>query len=121
MGTNEGNPLIIDYLTHCKYEKGLDSKTLKAYKIDLSQFDSYIVDISGTYNKESLQAYIANLHAKYSVKTVKRKIATLKAFFQLSRIRGKNHHQSFFQNPSKTAGTAYPPTYYPSWYNQYAV
>lgn len=81
MGTNEGNPLIIDYLTHCKYEKGLDSKTLKAYKIDLSQFHSYIVDISGTYNKESLQAYIANLHAKYSVKTVKRKIATLKAFF----------------------------------------
>lgn len=81
MDTKEINPLIIDYLTHCKYEKGLDSKTLKAYKIDLSQFDSYIVGISGTYSKENVQTFIASLHTRYSAKTVKRKIATLKAFF----------------------------------------
>lgn len=28
---------IIDYLTHCEFQKRLNSKTLKAYKIDLRQ------------------------------------------------------------------------------------
>lgn len=75
------NPNIQGYLNHCQYEKCLDTKTLKAYKIDLEQFDVYIKNTGGNYNKESIQAYIASLYGSYSVKSVKRKIASVKAFF----------------------------------------
>ena len=33
---------IIDYLTHCEFQKRLNSKTLKAYKSDLRQFSDFI-------------------------------------------------------------------------------
>ena len=29
---------IVNYLSHCEHQKRLDSKTLKAYRIDLGQF-----------------------------------------------------------------------------------
>ncbi len=73
--------LIQRYLQHCRIEKSLDSKTLKAYRIDLLQFNGYIHSTGYSYTKECLQTYIAILHEKYAIKTVKRKIATLKAFF----------------------------------------
>lgn len=75
------NPIIQNYLNHCKFEKGLDAKTLKAYRIDLTQFDTFVTETGGKYDKESIQAYTASLHGKYAVKSVKRKIASLKAFF----------------------------------------
>lgn len=75
------NSNIQGYLNHCRYEKCLDSKTLKAYKTDLIQFDTYIKYNDGNYSKESIQSYIASLYGSYSVKSVKRKIASLKAFF----------------------------------------
>ncbi len=73
---------ITDYLNYCRYQKRLDEKTLKAYRIDLAQFQSGILstnipDITSTV----LEAFIADLHQKYKPKTVKRKIAVLKAFF----------------------------------------
>lgn len=73
--------LVRRYLNHCRFEKCLDAKTLKAYKIDLDQFNKYIKSSGGGYDKECLQSYIASLHSKYAVKSVKRKIASLKAFF----------------------------------------
>lgn len=73
---------ITDYLNYCRYQKRLDEKTLKAYRIDLAQFQSKILsadipDITSTV----LETFIADLHQKYKPKTVKRKIAVLKAFF----------------------------------------
>ena len=73
---------ITDYLSYCRYQKRLDEKTLKAYRIDLAQFQSRILsadipDITSTV----LETFIADLHQKYKPKTVKRKIAVLKAFF----------------------------------------
>lgn len=73
--------LIAQYLSYCKYEKGLDSKTLKAYKTDLLQFADYIIDRGSELSKDNLQAYLTELHRKYKIKSVKRKIASLKAFF----------------------------------------
>ena len=73
---------IDDYLKYCQIQKRLDSKTLKAYKIDLAQF----IDGIGT-NKLTditslvLEDFIATLHSKYKPKTVKRKIASIKALF----------------------------------------
>lgn len=73
---------IEKYLNHCKFEKGLDSKSIKAYRIDLLQYVAYAKGLeSEVYCKETLQSYIVCLHDTYKVKTVKRKIASLKAFF----------------------------------------
>lgn len=75
------NMLIAQYLTYCKYEKGLDSKTQKAYKTDLLQFADYISDRGAELSKDNLQAYLTELHKRYKIKSVKRKIASLRAFF----------------------------------------
>lgn len=71
-----------NYLEFCRYQKRLDSKTLKAYRIDLTQFTHQISanDISAI-TPDILEKYIAALHQTYKPKTVKRKIASLKAFF----------------------------------------
>ena len=76
---------INEYMFHCKYEKNLSSKTLKAYSIDLKQFQNYntlqsvpITDI----DKNILKQYIQRLfELAFKEKTIKRKLATLKAFF----------------------------------------
>lgn len=73
---------IKNYLEYCQYQKRLDAKTLKAYRIDLSQFNTHFpfIDIR-EISPGKLENYIASLHQKYKPKTVKRKIASLKAFF----------------------------------------
>ena len=75
---------IQSYLNHCRFEKGLDSKTIKAYQIDLLQFSAFIQKEGNSYCKGNLQAYIACLHGHYKIKSVKRKIASLKAFFNVN-------------------------------------
>lgn len=72
---------VCNYLSHCQFEKGLDAKTLKAYKIDLLQYAAYTKEEGNPFCKETLQSYIVCLHNQYKVKTVKRKIASIKAFF----------------------------------------
>lgn len=74
---------IRSYLEYCQHQKRLDAKTLKAYRIDLTQFHAYFPseDIQ-TISQNKLEDYIASLHLKYKPKTVKRKIAALKAFFR---------------------------------------
>ncbi len=73
---------IKNYLEHCQWQRRLDAKTLKAYRIDLKQFqaDVSLQELS-EITSNILEKYIANLHQKYKPKTVKRKIASLKAFF----------------------------------------
>lgn len=75
------NNYITEYIEYCEYRKRLDSKTLKAYKIDLYQFENYCTDLSDCFSKDVLDNFITSLHKKYKPKTVKRKIASLKAFF----------------------------------------
>ena len=81
MKTNNQSHLS-NYLTYCTAQKQLDSKTIKAYMIDLNQFLCFI---EGTEIEELsipiLESYISSLHAHYKPKTVKRKIASTKAFF----------------------------------------
>ena len=73
---------IINYLEYCQNQKRLDSKTLKAYRIDLIQFLSQIPSNSANQiTLEILEKYIVNLHQTYKPKTVKRKLASIKAFF----------------------------------------
>ena len=73
---------MTNYLDYCQYQKRLDMKTLKAYRIDLKQFCTQISTTRITeITSDLLENYIAKLHQKYKPKTVKRKIASLKAFF----------------------------------------
>lgn len=65
------------FLSYCKDRKVLSSKTIKAYRTDLSQFEVYS---HGSFDKESICSYISFLHNTFKPKTARRKIATLKAF-----------------------------------------
>ena len=71
--------LITQYLLHCKFQKGLSEKTLKAYKIDLKQFSVFVGE--QVFSKELLQDYVTILFKQYKIESVKRKIASLKSFF----------------------------------------
>lgn len=73
--------LINDYLNHCQTHKKLDSKTIKAYKIDLYQFLSLIPTNFLPVTKELLLEYLSNIHQIYQPRTIKRKIASVKTFF----------------------------------------
>ena len=74
--------LIEKYLQHCKFEKGLSEKTLKAYRIDLTQFSTYLNDNSAlSCRRGDIQKYLSILYDWYKTKSVKRKMAALKAFF----------------------------------------
>jgi len=74
------------FLFHCQYEKNLSPKTLKAYSIDLRQFEEYlathleIADLTAV-DKTALRAYIKSLFGPLKEKSIKRKVATLKALF----------------------------------------
>ena len=70
------------YLEHCQWQKRLDTKTLKAYRIDLTQFICRVsVNDISAITPAILENFIGYLHQMYKPKTVKRKIASLKAFF----------------------------------------
>ena len=71
-----------NYFEFCQFQKRLDSKTLKAYRIDMTQFVRQIsVNDISLITPNILEKYITTLHQTYKPKTVKRKIASLKAFF----------------------------------------
>lgn len=73
---------IQNYLNFCKSQKRLDKKTIKAYRIDLKQFERQICkDEISEITPDVLEGFIASLHKNYKPKTVKRKIAAVKAFF----------------------------------------
>lgn len=65
------------FIGHCKYQKGLDNKTIKAYSIDLRQYFTFS---ESKIKKDILICFIEHLNKLYKPKTIKRKIATLKAF-----------------------------------------
>lgn len=67
---------IDEFINYCRYHKKLSDKTIRAYKIDLSQYGVFSNELS----KQALWAYIEYLNKKYKPKTAKRKLATLKAF-----------------------------------------
>ena len=74
--------LIQNYLEYCKNQKRLDTKTIKAYKIDLRQFSEQISLINPLdITPYILENYISKLHQQYKPKTAKRKLASIKALF----------------------------------------
>ncbi len=72
--------VIEDFIWHCRFEKNLDDKTIKAYNVDLKQFadtvgnDYTLKEVSKSEIKKYLQCIS---HFKH--KTIKRKLASLRA------------------------------------------
>jgi integrase/recombinase XerD len=76
---------IESFLFHCRYEKNLSPKTLKAYATDLRQFTAYVGERRVSYvsdvDRGVLRGFIQQMFATLAEKSVKRKVATLKALF----------------------------------------
>lgn len=72
---------IAEYLEYCECRKRLDVKSLKAYKIDLKQYNNFSSELRGCLSLNTVDLFITDLHKRYKPKTIKRKIASLKAFF----------------------------------------
>ncbi len=68
------------YLHYCLNRKKLDPKTIKAYRIDLTQFFQYLSERGMEMDKDGINQYLFYVHERYKQRTVKRKIASLKAF-----------------------------------------
>lgn len=71
---------IKKYLFVCRDLKGLSPLTIKAYTIDMQQFENFVQN-KDWLSKETIVNYIDLLHKKYKPKSAKRKIACLKAFY----------------------------------------
>ncbi|MGX7203034.1 hypothetical protein BCR22_11255 [Enterococcus plantarum] len=70
------------YYEYCHYQKKLDKKTLKAYRIDLRQFFEYIEENNfSQINRLTIENYIQYLSLTYKTTSIKRKYASLKTYF----------------------------------------
>lgn len=74
-----------DFITHCKIEKNLSVKTIKAYQIDLNQVYEYFLKSGhptaiNLISKLELRGYLESI-TDLKPKSIKRKIATLKALY----------------------------------------
>lgn len=82
-----------EYINFLIEYKRLDKKTIKAYKIDITQFGEFSNEMDIL---EKLKEYIIYLHNNYKPKTTKRKIASLKAYFKYLKKK-----QYFFEDVSE--------------------
>lgn len=69
-----------EYLLHCRCEKRLDTKTLRAYRCDLEQLAKWLGK-KPRFDRELARAYLAHLNSRFAPSTAKRKVASAKAFF----------------------------------------
>lgn len=77
--------VINDFLNHCKYEKNLSTKTIKAYSIDLAQLNYFLIknkysQLVQDITKQELKEFLISI-SQLKPKSVKRKIATIKAMY----------------------------------------
>jgi integrase/recombinase XerD len=88
---------INDFLLHCKIEKNLNKKSIKAYQTDLKQFITFLmkskVNTFEEIGKVELKAYLMEL-SEFAPKTRRRKIATAKALFNYH-----EYEENIIQNP----------------------
>lgn len=68
------------FLEYCEHQKRLDKKTVKAYRIDLTQFLSFIENNGQTITKGAISNYISFLNERFKPRSVKRKVASIKVF-----------------------------------------
>lgn len=73
---------VNEYLDFCKYNKRLNEKTLKAYRIDLYQFLQNANPKKDIPIKEIIERHISRLNINSKASTLKRKVAVIKSYFK---------------------------------------
>lgn len=84
-----------NYLHVCEAQRELNDKTVKAYRIDITQFLDYLTGNQLSLDKKGINYYLDYLHEKYRQRTVKRKIASVKAFFSYLEYEEKIENNPF--------------------------
>ena len=75
--------LVESYLSHCLTHKCLNTKTVRAYRADLTDYVNFLNNENGNYiDKKEIEHYIDKLHMSRAPRTVKRRIASLHAFYK---------------------------------------
>ncbi|MCM1296789.1 MAG: tyrosine-type recombinase/integrase [Muribaculaceae bacterium] len=71
---------ITEFLWHCRFEKKLDEKTIRAYRADLRQMAEITGSMTDIFevSKTDIKNYLQQI-ACFKHKTIKRKIATLRS------------------------------------------
>ncbi len=71
---------ITEFLWHCRFEKNLDEKTIRAYRADLQQMAGIMGITTDVFevSKTDIKNYLQQI-ARFKHKTIKRKIATLRS------------------------------------------
>lgn len=69
-----------NYINYCSYQRKLNSKTVKAYSLDLDQFFDFSESSGDPFSRNTLTEYLCHLNKTYQARTAKRKLASLKAF-----------------------------------------
>lgn len=70
---------IAQHLKTCEFEKNLSPDTLKAYRIDLTQFAAFAQ--GRPVDQTLLRQYIVHLNQHFAPRSVKRKLASVHAFY----------------------------------------
>lgn len=72
---------VEQFLTHLSLAKGVSEHTLRAYRLDLTQFLNFIE--GETVSKRNVRRFLAHLHEKKaSTQTVLRRISALRSFYK---------------------------------------
>lgn len=71
---------IAEFLWHCRFEKNLDEKTIRAYRTDLLQFAGEGAEIDDLFRitKADIKSYLQRISG-FEYKTIRRKLASLRA------------------------------------------
>lgn len=72
--------LISQYLFVCQNQRRLNEKTIKAYRIDLTQFAAFWAKHQARDERETITSYIVTMNRTLKPRSVKRKIASIRAF-----------------------------------------
>lgn len=73
--------LISQYLFVCQTQRRLNEKTIKAYRIDLTQFAAFLDKYQAKDERETITSYIATMNHTLKPRSVKRKTASIRAFY----------------------------------------
>ena len=83
-------PVVMQFLTHVKVEKGLSINTVAAYQRDLAKFNAFVQKrklMVETISRDDLVDFLAGLYReKLESRTVARQLVTLRNFFRFAQI-----------------------------------
>ena len=84
---NTLNTTVAEYIEYCEYRKRLDFKTLKAYRIDLRQYESFCSNLTDCFSKTTVDKYITDFISSINPELLSVKLQALKPFFVTWNIR----------------------------------